>query len=323
MRPPTGTSLTEPNRAALTLTLDELIAQRVAAGNPQSTTHGNSPWAGRFVGARHGQGMDFDDLRHYEPGDDVRHIDWKVSARRGTTHTRLYREEKEHAVTMVLDLRDTMLTGSIRLRAVHAACVLARRLWASVDSGSRVSVGVMDRHGIDFTERASGDRGALAGCNLIANRLDNLVNKRDRREPAETVDSLQLVPSIDALIVSLLGEGRRHGALELVGGLDDIHVATSRSLQLSLRQLRLIAPTHVVLVQDPIERHPLPPGSYTFRAPPDADRASLKVAAVRRVQLSRQARQQLRATLIEQQNRRLEVCRQAGVTVEFAQGPDP
>jgi len=74
---------------------------------------------------------------------------------------------------------------------------------------------------------------------------------------------------------------------------------------------------------DPIERHPLPPGSYTFRAPPDADRASLKVAAVRRVQLSRQARQQLRATLIEQQNRRLEVCRQAGVTVEFAQGPDP
>jgi uncharacterized protein (DUF58 family) len=64
--------------------------------------------AGEFASVFKGEGLDFDGVRHYEPGDDVRSIDWNVSARFGRPYVKMYREERELTVFLVLDCSASM-----------------------------------------------------------------------------------------------------------------------------------------------------------------------------------------------------------------------
>jgi uncharacterized protein (DUF58 family) len=84
---------------------------------------------GGFASVFRGQGMEFDEARHYQAGDDVRRIDWNVSARFGTPFVKLYREEREISLCLVLDCSSSMHTGSGALtryeQGVLAAALLA------------------------------------------------------------------------------------------------------------------------------------------------------------------------------------------------------
>jgi uncharacterized protein (DUF58 family) len=73
--------------------------------------------AGDFASVFRGQGMEFDEIRRYEPGDDVRIIDWNVTARFGEAHVKMYREERELSLCIVLDCSFSMRTGGGRQRA--------------------------------------------------------------------------------------------------------------------------------------------------------------------------------------------------------------
>jgi uncharacterized protein (DUF58 family) len=88
-----------------------------------------SKLAGTYLARSKGRGMEFDEVRHYQPGDDVRTIDWRVTARSGKVHTKLFREEKERPVFIVTDLTDSMRFGSSLLfksvQAAHLAAVIA------------------------------------------------------------------------------------------------------------------------------------------------------------------------------------------------------
>ncbi len=64
--------------------------------------------AGAYLAKTKGRGMEFDEARHYQAGDDIRAIDWRVTARTGKTHTKLYREEKERPVFVLTDLSSSM-----------------------------------------------------------------------------------------------------------------------------------------------------------------------------------------------------------------------
>ncbi|MCL2374744.1 MAG: DUF58 domain-containing protein, partial [Treponema sp.] len=64
--------------------------------------------AGDYRAVFKGQGMEFDEVRRYEPGDDVRSIDWNVSARFGTPYVKMYREEREMTVCVILDMSASM-----------------------------------------------------------------------------------------------------------------------------------------------------------------------------------------------------------------------
>lgn len=68
--------------------------------------------SGDFRSVFKGQGIEFDEVRHYERGDDVRSIDWNVSARFGTPYVKQFREEHELTVALVLDASASMHTGS-------------------------------------------------------------------------------------------------------------------------------------------------------------------------------------------------------------------
>ena len=85
-----------------------------------------------------GRGMDFDQVRIYQPGDDVRSIDWRVTARTQAPHTKIFIEERERPVLIICDLRSGMFFGSQRLKSVVACEVAAALAWAGLSANDRV-----------------------------------------------------------------------------------------------------------------------------------------------------------------------------------------
>ncbi|MBX3732285.1 MAG: DUF58 domain-containing protein [Verrucomicrobiae bacterium] len=85
--------------------------------------------AGQYHSAFKGQGMDFDEVREYQPGDEVRAIDWNVTARMNHPFVKKFREEREQTVLLMVDLSGSGLFGSgeqsKRELAAEMACVLA------------------------------------------------------------------------------------------------------------------------------------------------------------------------------------------------------
>ncbi|CAK0746516.1 DUF58 domain-containing protein [Gammaproteobacteria bacterium] len=95
--------------------------------------------SGTYLSPFRGRGMEFDEVRPYQQGDDARTLDWRVTARTGRPHTKLFREERERAVLLWVDLRRTMhfaTRGAFKaVRAAQAAALLG---WSAVQHGDRL-----------------------------------------------------------------------------------------------------------------------------------------------------------------------------------------
>ena len=95
--------------------------------------------AGRKRSRLRGRGLDFDELRHYRPGDDIRNMDWRVTNRTGKPHVRVYTEERDRPVIAVVDQRLAMFFGSRRkMKSVVAAEVAAITAWRVLSVGDRI-----------------------------------------------------------------------------------------------------------------------------------------------------------------------------------------
>lgn len=106
---------------------------------------------GALLSPHKGRGMEFDEVRQYQAGDDVRAIDWRVTARTGTPHTKLYREEQERPVWLVVDLAPSMYFGSeLLFKSVQAAHTAAALAWLAMNRGDRV--GAMISNGFEHQE---------------------------------------------------------------------------------------------------------------------------------------------------------------------------
>jgi uncharacterized protein (DUF58 family) len=103
--------------------------------------------AGTYLAKTKGRGMEFDEARHYQAGDDIRAIDWRVTARTGKTHTKLYREEKERPVFVLTDLSSGMQFGTQFLfKSVQAAHLSALIAWSARKRGDRIGGLVFNQH---------------------------------------------------------------------------------------------------------------------------------------------------------------------------------
>jgi len=97
-----------------------------------------SQQAGLHVSKFRGRGVDFSEVRAYQQGDDIRSIDWRVTARTGKTHTKLYAEERERPAMVILDQSDSMFFGSrVAFKSVIAAQCAALLAWATLIRGDR------------------------------------------------------------------------------------------------------------------------------------------------------------------------------------------
>ena len=95
-------------------TLPELLALRAAATRlvwtpPRRVRAGGT---GQRSSRFRGRGIDFAETRAYQPGDDIRHIDWRVTARTGRVHTKVFHEERERPVLLLADLGPQTFFGT-------------------------------------------------------------------------------------------------------------------------------------------------------------------------------------------------------------------
>ena len=137
MRP---ADISSPARGAYTQ-LDDLIAQRFPAQQLtlKRRNRALSALAGPNKTNFRGRGIDFEEVRNYQPGDDIRTIDWRVTARTGNAHTKLFREERERPVLVVVDQRNSMFFGSSHcFKSVLAAQLASLIAWSALNGGDRV-----------------------------------------------------------------------------------------------------------------------------------------------------------------------------------------
>jgi len=127
--------------------LAELVALRGTAHD--LNLHARRPVLARLQGshrsAQRGRGLEFEEVRLYTAGDDARNIDWRVTARRGQPHTKLFREERERPVWLVADLHAGLYFGSrYQLKSsllLRSAALLA---WVAAMDGDRLGALITD-----------------------------------------------------------------------------------------------------------------------------------------------------------------------------------
>ncbi|AXR05906.1 DUF58 domain-containing protein [Salinimonas sediminis] len=125
----------------ITLSVPELLRYRQLTHliNLQPGKPHRAAMSGTYLSKHKGRGMEFDEARHYQPGDDIRAIDWRVTARTGKTHTKVYREERERPVFILCDLTGSMQFGTqLLLKSVQAAHVTSLIAWSAAQRGDKV-----------------------------------------------------------------------------------------------------------------------------------------------------------------------------------------
>ena len=116
-----------------------------------------------------GRGIDFEEVRRYQPGDDVKHMDWRVTARSGEPHLKIFCEERERPVFCVVDYTNSMLFGTkVAFKSVVAAKAASLLAWASQHRGDRIGAVVFSNQGHGERRPRGGKSGVLQVLDLLA-----------------------------------------------------------------------------------------------------------------------------------------------------------
>lgn len=205
---------------------------------------------GGSASSRHrGRGVEYDESRHYQPGDSLRHLDARVTARRGEPFTKLYQEDRERALYLCVDDRACMHFATRgrfkRVLAAQAAMLLA---WQAVHADNPVAARVIRD---DSLERFHPHRGRAA--------LARIIHALSAPAGRESVNELQLAQSLRAGLAGLPQEVPT-GALLVV--LSDFR-ALDETAQAQLLRARRHCDVMLVRVHDAFERHlPQATGRY-------------------------------------------------------------
>lgn len=120
--------------------LDELVALRRAATGRRPPRRGRHGMSGQAPSPMRGRGMEYAESREYTQGDDARHIDWRLTARTGKPHTKLFQAERERLTLIVADTAPALYFGTrVRFKSVQAARAGAIAAWAAVRDGDRIA----------------------------------------------------------------------------------------------------------------------------------------------------------------------------------------
>lgn len=215
--------------------------------------------AGQRSSRLYGRGMDYAESRIYQPGDDVRRLDWRLTARSGELHTKLFQEEREGRLLVLLDTNAGMRFGTrVRFKSVQAARAAALAGWYAARAGERVGALAFGRSR-RLLKPQGGMRGAVALCGALS-AWDAEAGVAD--EP---------------LSEALARAGRLHGAnrvLLVSDGLSCDEAARAR-----LRDVARHASVAVLVVADILELAPPPPGRYPLEH--DGERREVNLQGAR------------------------------------------
>ena len=277
----------------LTSSLAELIALRTAAARllRHARRSSRTMQSGGLHTPFRGRGMEYAESRPYALGDDARHIDWRVSARSGQIHSKLFHPERDRVSAVVIDGGPAMhfATRGV-LKSVQANRLAALFVWHAVAQGDRVT-GQSFPHNVVPARAGGGERGALR-------LLQSLLAWQAFDVSQEAKKSLDLPAALNRLERNL-----RSGAHVLVA-LDSRSISED-----GIKRLRSYAQRHDLLVcvlVDPIEIEPLPKGRFPVSV-------SLASTPQDRGSSSLQDARQLQAQLIASSQRTIDLLKQSGL----------
>ena len=161
-----------------------------------SGTH-KSRWRGR--------GMDFEEVRIYRPGDDIRSIDWRVTARTQVTHTKVFSEERERPILVITDLRGAMFFGSQQLKSVVASKIAATLVWAGLAANDRVGGLIFGQQRHEDVRAKRSHHAVLQYIHSLHSFSKELMNSREENFTLKDIlqESKQLVlPGSTLFIIS-------------------------------------------------------------------------------------------------------------------------
>jgi uncharacterized protein (DUF58 family) len=234
------------------VSLDELIALRLRArrlarpgvrvGGHQAATH-----ASRF----RGRGVDYVESRNYQPGDDIRQMDWRVTARTGRPHTKVFQEEREQSILLLIDANPSMHFGTrVRFKSVQAARAAALLAWAAVQGGDRAGALGFGPGLNAEVKPGGGPRGALRVLRALT-EWDSIATATGG-QPVPLSQALQRVrrlarPGSRVLLLSdgFSADASAEGPLSLLAEHCDVAA---------------------LLLTDPLEQAAPPPGRYALRS---------------------------------------------------------
>lgn len=175
---------TKPSASGAYCDMASLLRARFAARelNLFARRPARSMQSGRLRTRFRGRGVDFEEVRLYQPGDDIRAIDWRVTARTQVPHTKLYSEERERPVYILCDQRAGMFFGSVNcFKSVLACHISALLSWAALEGGDRLGA-------------------------LVFNQ-DEFRDLRPKRSKHNVLASLQLLQAFNHKLTSPIGNG--------------------------------------------------------------------------------------------------------------------
>ena len=164
----------DPGDDLVRVSAPALIGLRHAAeGLPLRSPRRLGSMAGPHLSAFKGRGMEFEETRPYQPGDDVRSLHWRVTARTGRPHTKLFREERERSVLFWVDQRAPMWFATRgAFKAVQAARAAALLAWSAAGHGDRVGGLIFAEQGHRELRPRLGHKGVLHLIHRLAEPVE-------------------------------------------------------------------------------------------------------------------------------------------------------
>jgi len=230
--------------------------------------------SGRRRSRMRGRGLDFDELRNYRPGDDIRTMDWRVTNRTGRPHVRVYNEERDRPVIAVVDQRLSMFFGSqVKMKSVVAAEIAAITAWRVMSVGDRIGATLFSDAQCLHARPARTERKTVGWLGDLV-QLNNALNVRTR-QPS---NASQLTDALEAL-------ERRIGHDHLVIVISDFFGCDDATFA-AIKRIRTHNDVLCTQIFDPLERDisrandlVVSDGHYQLELNPNARRLGAKFEA--------------------------------------------
>lgn len=214
--------------------------------------------SGGYVSRFKGRGMEFEEARVYQAGDDIRNIDWRVTARTGDPHTKLFREERERPVFVSVDNRLAMHFATRGVfKSVLAAKLAGLLAWAAQHHGDRIG-------GQIFTDTVCRELKPQNGRHAVLRFLNAIVS-----EVASTTDGQKNVArptaaaiTLEQVLARLMQHARPGSRVYIVSDFRGINDQVETYLAKLSRHCEVV----LIFVYDPLESHLPEKGRYRFIA---------------------------------------------------------
>ncbi len=234
-----------------------------AAGLRQHHLGIRSQQAGGYVSRFKGRGMEFDEIRLYQPGDDIRRIDWRVTARTDQTYTKIFREERERPVFISVDNRPTMHFATRGVfKSVLAAKLAALLAWTAQHHSDRIGGQIFSADTCQELKPQNGKHAVLRFLNALATKpaAEQKAQAKKIQPPDKKQNAADLPLSFEQVLARLIKHVRPGSLVYIISdfrGMDD-------KVEAHLAKLRRHCDVVLIFVYDSLESSLPTKGRYRF-----------------------------------------------------------